>query len=66
MSRIPTYPFRVVVTKVVGANQQLIENHNYTNLAGAIAYRDIALRKRMTKRVEVMMVLDESTPGHRE
>jgi hypothetical protein len=66
MSRVPTYPFRVVVTKMVGTNQQLIENHNYTSLAGAIAYREIALRKRMTKRVEVLMVLDESTPSHKD
>lgn len=65
MSRIPFYPFRTVVIKrPVGEGQPQVENHNYQNLAGAIAYRDIALRRPNTKRVEVVMVLDESTPGH--
>lgn len=65
MSRIPSFPFRCVITrKPVGDNQPAIETHNYSNLAGAIAYRDIALRKQSTKRVEVVAVLDESTPGH--
>lgn len=68
MSRIPSYAYRVaVIKKPVGlVNSQQVENHNYTNLAGAIAYRDIALRRSNTKRVEVLMVLDESSPGHRE
>lgn len=67
MPRVPT-PFRVVVTTRVGSDgsRQIIESHNYASLAGAITYRDIALKKRNTRRVEVLMVLDESTPSHRE
>lgn len=67
MSRIPSFPFRTVVTnKPVGDRPPQIEQHNYTSLAGAIVYRDIALRRQKTKKVEVVMVIDESTPGHRE
>jgi hypothetical protein len=67
MARVPAYPYRVVVyRKPIGANPPQIENHNYTDLPGAIAYRSIALGKHTTKRVEVVMVLDESTPDHRD
>lgn len=66
MSRIPPgFPFRTVVTKKPnGDRQPQIEQHNYTNLAGAMAYRDIALRRPNTRKVEIIMVLDESTPNH--
>lgn len=65
MSRIPSIPYRVIVTVRAG-ERQWVESHNYTNLAGAIAYRDIALRKQFTRKVEVLCVLDESTPSHKE
>lgn len=68
MARVPSHPFRVIVHKSNG-NGSLIPNaeqHNYTSLPGAIAYRDIALCRPNTRKVEVVMVLDESTPTHRE
>lgn len=66
MARIPTYAYRVIVQrKPVGANPPQIETHNYTDLPGAMAYRAIALSKHTTRRVEVCLVLDESTPDHR-
>lgn len=64
MSRIPSFPFRVVVYIRAG-EKQWIETHNYGNLAGAMTFRDIALRKQFTKKVEVTVVVDESTPSHR-
>lgn len=65
MSRIPNFPFRCIVTKkAVGTAQPQQENHNYTNFAGAVAYREIALRKQNTKKVEIVMVMDETTPAH--
>jgi hypothetical protein len=67
MSRVPSLPFRTVVFKSPmrgSQNHPPPENHNYANLAGAIAYRDIALRRPNTRRVEVVMILDESTPSH--
>lgn len=66
MARVPAYPYRTITTVMNGPSgtQQRVEQHNYTNLPGAWAARDIALRKRNTKKVEVVMVLDESTPGH--
>jgi hypothetical protein len=67
MARVPSYPFRCIVTKKpVGAAMPHTENHNYESLPGAWAYRDIALRRPNTKRVEIVMVLDESTPSHKE
>ena len=70
MSRIPNFPFRVMVTKkpMTGSTQlPPIENRNYENLAGAIAYRDTALRRPNTKLVEIVCVLDETTPNnHRD
>lgn len=65
MARVPAYPYRVIVyRKPIGANAPQIENHNYTDLPGAMTYRGIALSKHTTKRVETVMVLDESTPDH--
>jgi hypothetical protein len=65
MARIPSLPFRVVVhKKPVGAAPPVPENHNYPDLPGAWAYRDIALRRPNTRKVEIVMVLDESTPDH--
>lgn len=64
MSRIPPKAaFRVIVYVRAGERQHL-ESHNYDNLAGAIAYRNIALTKRWTRKVEVTMVIDESSPSH--
>lgn len=68
MSRVPSLPFRCTVFKKPMATSSQLhpvpENHNYANLAGAIAYRDIALRRPNTRKVEITMVLDESTPSH--
>ena len=61
MSRIPSYAFRVMVYRRT-AGDPYVEHHNHKELAGAIAGRDIALRKRNTIKVEVMMVIDETTP----
>jgi hypothetical protein len=67
MARVPSLPFRVVTyRKPVGDNAPQIENHNWPDLPGAWAGRDIALRKHTTRRVEVLLVLDESTPDHRD
>ena len=66
MSRIPNFPFRVLVTrKPMNGSTQLppIEVHNYQAMAGAIAYRDTALRRPNTKLVEIVMMLDETTPS---
>lgn len=63
MARIPTYPFRVIATFKVG-ERQIVETHNYPNLPGAWAYREIALRKHNCRRVEVVVVIDEATPSH--
>lgn len=65
MSRVPSYPYRVLVTRDLAGGKQQTEQHNYSNLAGAIAYRDIQLGKKSTRKVEVVMVIDESTPSHR-
>jgi hypothetical protein len=67
MSRIPNFPFRVLVTKrpMAGSTQlPPVENHNYENMAGAIAYRDVALRRPNTKLVQIVMVLDETSPSN--
>lgn len=69
MARIPKYPFRVLVTMLAGGrgeNGPLLrqEWHNYETLPGAYGYREIALRKRATKKVEIVLVIDESTPSH--
>jgi hypothetical protein len=67
MSRIPSLPYRVVVHKrAVGLQPPVPENHNYDNLPGAFAYRDIALRRSNTRKVETILVLDESTPDHKD
>lgn len=67
MSRIPSYPFRVIVIKKsVGNAPPQTETHNYAGLAGAITYRDTALRRPNTKRVEIHVVIDESTPSYRD
>src|SRR5262252_7679297 len=64
MARVPKYCYRVLTTKRLGT-QQTLESHNFETLPGAIAFREIALGKERTVRVEVVMVLDESTPSHR-
>lgn len=64
MARIPKYAYRVVVWSRLGT-KLTTESHNYETLPGAWAYREIALAHQRTSRVEVMAVLDESTPNHR-
>lgn len=66
MSRIPALPYRVVVTRKrhTSGIYPPQETHNYASMAGAIAYRDIALRRPSTHKVETLLVLDESTPSH--
>jgi hypothetical protein len=49
------------VTKTGPGDTQQTEQHNYTNLPGAMTYRDTALRQPNTKKVEVVLVLDETT-----
>ena len=67
MARIPAYAYRVIVYKRNGTSAaQHIETHNYTSLPGAWAYRDIALRRQNTRKAEIVMVLDESTPDQRD
>ena len=63
MARVPKYAFRVHVYVRIGTNIRM-ETHNYENLIGAMAYRVIALRKPLTTKVEIVAVLDESTPTH--
>lgn len=65
MARVPKYAYRVIVSKRLGEKITL-ESHNYETLPGAWAYREIALGNQRTCRVEVMAVLDESTPSHRD
>ena len=64
MARVPKYAYRVIVSKRLGENLTS-ESHNYETLPGAFAYREIALGQQRTTRVEVLAVLDESTPTHR-
>jgi hypothetical protein len=64
MSRIPSLPFRTVVThRPAVGNQQKIEQSNHTNLSEAFSRRDAALKRGTTKKVEVVVVIDESIPG---
>jgi hypothetical protein len=63
MARVPPLPYRVTVTIKVGESVRF-ENHNSPDLPGAWTMRDNALRKPHTKKVEVTMILDESTPDH--
>lgn len=68
MSRVPAYPFRCIVTRKLrdlsGIACQTIEQHNYATLAGAWDYRNIMLARSDTYKVEIIMVIDESTPTH--
>jgi hypothetical protein len=70
MSRVANFPFRVVITrKPMAGSTQLppLETHNYENLAVAIAYRDTALRRSNTRLVQIVCVLDETSPtNHRD
>jgi hypothetical protein len=63
MSRLPKYPFKVVTVVRNGDGLHTI-THNYENLAGAMAYREIALAKPMTQKVEVCLIIDESVPAY--
>jgi len=65
MARVPKYAYRVIVSKRLGTNLTS-ESHNYETLPGAFAFRAIALNQQRTTRVEVLAVLDESTPAHRD
>jgi hypothetical protein len=64
VSRVAADPFIVEVIRAYGTGERRIERKNYRNLAGAIAYRDIALRKADTKSIRILMIIDESTPAH--
>lgn len=65
MARIPSLPFRVIVyTRAANGQPTRAEQHNYETLPGANAYRDIALRRSNTRKVETCLVIDESTPAH--
>jgi hypothetical protein len=63
MTRIPSVPYRVKVTKRrVNGHAQPDEQHSFATLAGAIDYRDRALKRPNTYRVETSLVIDETTP----
>ena len=65
MARIPDLPYRVIVhVEVAKGKPWRTESHNYSTLPGAVGYREIALRKPLTRKVEVMFVLDVSTKEH--
>lgn len=66
MARVPALPYRVLVYNKPTAGQPhgQMETHNYPNLPGAWTYREIALRRQKTRKVEIIMVLDEATPEH--
>jgi hypothetical protein len=66
VARVPALPYRVIVHNkpLAGQVHGQVETHNYANLPGAWAYRDIALRRPRTRKVEVVFVLDEATPSH--
>ena len=69
MARVPSLPFRVIVSKRTGIGTAAglsFETHDYPDLPGAWSYRDTALRRPNTRKVEIVMVLDESTPDHRD
>ena len=61
MALVPKCPFRVNLYSRLGDHLR-IEHHNYETLRGAMSYRDALLTRPRTTRVEVLMVLDESTP----
>jgi hypothetical protein len=65
MAMIPKYAYRVIVSKKLGESLTL-ESHNYETLPGAWAFREIALGQQRTCKVEVVAVLDVSTPSHRD
>ena len=65
MALVPKCPFRVNLYSRLGDHLRM-EHHNYETLPGAMSYRDALLTRPRTTRVEVLMVLDESTPTHKE
>lgn len=65
MSRVPSCPFRCIVTRQIANGEQKTEQHNHATLVEAWADREVRLQKTSTKKVEVVMVIDESTPAHR-
>ena len=65
MALVPKCPFSVNLYSRLGDHLR-IEHHNYETLRGAMSYRDALLTRPRTTRVEVLMVLDESTPTHKE
>ena len=65
MALVPKCPFRVNLYSRLGDHLRM-EHHNYETLRGAMSYRDALLTRPRTTRVEVLMVLDESTPTHKE
>lgn len=65
MAQVPKYPFRVITTKHLG-DRLTTEQKNYETLPAAMSWRDIVLGKARVKKVEIVMVIDESTPSHRD
>jgi hypothetical protein len=61
VSQVRKHPYRVNVL-IGSGNTFRNEYHDCANLAGAIAFRDIALSQPLTQKVEVVMMIDESTP----
>ena len=62
---VPKYPFQVRASyRVNSTNKLRDETHNYEILTAAHNYRDIAIRKPSCVRVQIVMVLDETTRGH--
>jgi len=65
MALVPKCPFRVNLYSRLGDHLRM-EQHKHETLRGAMSYRDALLTRPRTTRVEVLMVLDESTPTHKE
>jgi hypothetical protein len=62
---VPKYCYKVIVTSRLGERLQQ-QSHNYETLPGAMACREVALRKAAVTRVEVAMILDETVQERRE
>lgn len=64
MSRIPAMPYRVkVIKRRHNGHAQPDEQHSFACLAGAFDYRDRALRRPNTYKVETYLLIDETTPN---
>jgi hypothetical protein len=64
MSRIPALPYVVkIIKRRVNGHAQRDEQHTFATLAGAIDYRNRALLRPSTYRIETLLVIDETTPN---